>query len=925
MVTLLILVFAVSTILAATTGFVAKGKSNIPSSKGSRLETVAYQETFENGENGWSHVDGNLAPNSWHVYNYGGTQGNVFWMGDPALASGTNPGGYHSHQYLVLDTPSIAVPATNASLTFKLRYNVESPSGATSPYTGWDACNVRVSTNGGTTWTVISGTPAYNITSAYSFGFEHGEGANIAGWGGASATWQTATFNMSAYAGQNVKIRFAFGSDPSYDTSNAAAMFGMMVDDISLGTFTSNGDSMEGFTASSLVVAGGDLWHIGTVADAPSPSNAMICSTASNTYNVNMLNYLYSPTITLPSSGTIKADFQIKGAFTDPNTFPNVDYWGWEVSIDGGVSWRAMSNPYADPDGSNYVYSDAPAEWASAVDSYSLDGLLDDFAGMPVKFRIYFKSDADTPDGSGVMIDNYTISNVIFLAAPTNLQANATETSVSLNWTAPLSGMVPAEITSTNSAWVSYINDSQPYAMKITNPFDYATVLQNIQFSLYNSGTVTGTASVYVYSDNAGLPGTTLLTVDNVGNIASGDWTTVDVASNNISIPANGVVYIGVGNFDTGTTSAGQGLLADSTSTTVNSYTFNSGTWTILDQAYTGLKNVALKATVLEQDENAPQVTSYKVYRAANATDEYAVIGEITNPETVTYSDTTPVAGVTNYYKVSAMYGANESALSNSANAFVLGAGYLEYANDDNSSDQAFNVGNNKQFATKFIPTRNSTLKFVKIFVNTPGTNPIMMRVYDDDGVTGLPGTQLLQTTYAAANIVAGWNTIPITTELSFPSGNFYVAVLEANNSSVYGLDTANMGKSYKKTSSTNPWEQIPNGNVMIRAIVRDDGVGIDEEIAPSGIMALDNYPNPFNPTTTIRYNLPKDSNVTVKIFNTKGQLVKTLVNEAKKAGNNSIAWNGLDNNNNPVASGVYLYRLEAGKQIITKKMVMQK
>jgi hypothetical protein len=69
-----------------------------------RYEIIAWQETFEDGAEGWTHYDGNLPPNNWHIYNYGGTQGTVWWMGDPALAQGTNIGGYYSHQYLVLDT-----------------------------------------------------------------------------------------------------------------------------------------------------------------------------------------------------------------------------------------------------------------------------------------------------------------------------------------------------------------------------------------------------------------------------------------------------------------------------------------------------------------------------------------------------------------------------------------------------------------------------------------------------------------------------------------------------------------------------------------------------------------------------------------------------------------------------------------------------
>ncbi|MDP2173890.1 MAG: immune inhibitor A, partial [Candidatus Cloacimonadaceae bacterium] len=307
------------------------GASNSGSDR-SRFEVVAWQENFESGATGWTHYDGALSPNNWHVYAAGGTQANVWWMGDPALAQGTNIGGYHDHQYLVLDTPAQTLSSANATLTFKLRYNMEAPGGEPAPYNGWDSANIRISTNNGATWTPISGTPTYTFTSSYAFGFEHGEGPNIPGWGGVLSAWTNATFNLSAYIGQSVKIRFAFASDPAYSTGDAPAMYGIMIDDIAFGGYSNNGVNDGQMTWTSLVPLGGDLWHIATDATAPSPPHIMKCQNAQGTYNMNMLNYLVSPPIQLPASGDIRVDFMIKGGFLDPNTFPNVDYFGWEIS-----------------------------------------------------------------------------------------------------------------------------------------------------------------------------------------------------------------------------------------------------------------------------------------------------------------------------------------------------------------------------------------------------------------------------------------------------------------------------------------------------------------------------------------------------------------------------------------------------------------
>ncbi len=80
----------------------------------------------------------------------------------------------------------------------------------------------------------------------------------------------------------------------------------------------------------------------------------------------------------------------------------------------------------------------------------------------------------------------------------------------------------------------------------------------------------------------------------------------------------------------------------------------------------------------------------------------------------------------------------------------------------------------------------------------------------------------------------------------------------------------------------------------------------------PNQFRLLPNSPNPFNPSTTIRYQLPQVSRVNLNVYNTTGQLVKTLVDAVMSAGEKSVAWNGKSNNGVNVASGVYFYQLQA-------------
>ncbi|MDD4308984.1 MAG: T9SS type A sorting domain-containing protein, partial [Candidatus Cloacimonetes bacterium] len=85
------------------------------------------------------------------------------------------------------------------------------------------------------------------------------------------------------------------------------------------------------------------------------------------------------------------------------------------------------------------------------------------------------------------------------------------------------------------------------------------------------------------------------------------------------------------------------------------------------------------------------------------------------------------------------------------------------------------------------------------------------------------------------------------------------------------------------------------------------------------------NYPNPFNPVTTISYEIASEGLAKIEIFNLKGQLVKTLVSESKASGPHKVVWNGTDKYGRKVASGLYQYRLTTKEGSITKKMMLMK
>jgi len=97
------------------------------------------------------------------------------------------------------------------------------------------------------------------------------------------------------------------------------------------------------------------------------------------------------------------------------------------------------------------------------------------------------------------------------------------------------------------------------------------------------------------------------------------------------------------------------------------------------------------------------------------------------------------------------------------------------------------------------------------------------------------------------------------------------------------------------------------------------------EPVLPSSYSLSQNYPNPFNPTTSISFHLPRTTDVKLEIFNIIGQRVTTLLDGEFKAGDHIVRWDGKNSNDQPVASGIYLYRLRAKDFVATKKMVMLK
>ncbi len=115
--------------------------------------------------------------------------------------------------------------------------------------------------------------------------------------------------------------------------------------------------------------------------------------------------------------------------------------------------------------------------------------------------------------------------------------------------------------------------------------------------------------------------------------------------------------------------------------------------------------------------------------------------------------------------------------------------------------------------------------------------------------------------------------------------------------------------------------EPIYLTGAIINGVTHGTLVGIEDEpngIKPAKFELEQNYPNPFNPTTNINFTLPKDSNVRLSVYNLLGQKVAALMDKPLTAGQYHVTFNGSD-----LPSGVYFYRLQAGKYSQTRKMLL--
>ena len=153
---------------------------------------------------------------------------------------------------------------------------------------------------------------------------------------------------------------------------------------------------------------------------------------------------------------------------------------------------------------------------------------------------------------------------------------------------------------------------------------------------------------------------------------------------------------------------------------------------------------------------------------------------------------------------------------------------------------------------------------------------------------------------------------MPITLQISFTAGSD--TVIKVMN------DVNNQGYIYNFYRQPTGITFDPNNDIVLKQASLTLGIGGNENTLPDKFELYQNFPNPFNPVTVIRYDIPNNAFVILKIYDITGKLVKTLVNEIKVAGRYEETFNGVN-----LASGIYFYKIEAGNFTDEKKLVLIK
>ena len=265
--------------------------------------------------------------------------------------------------------------------------------------------------------------------------------------------------------------------------------------------------------------------------------------------------------------------------------------------------------------------------------------------------------------------------------------------------------------------------------------------------------------------------------------------------------------------------------------------------------------------------------------------------------------------------------------------------GKIQYTFSDSPTDFVLNISDGTIFARNVIDILyEKQLSYINdsVYLHYFDENHFVLTVPNTNDPPDAGRLYFFDMDDGSVNMLRSFNTsnlIPFNGVLTATS------TIRGNNKSeffaIHGSQVASIGSfDYDKREATSSNTYFfPERRKMV--LVASGGIWVydfdysvsdnDVSILPLKNELLGNYPNPFNPETTISFSLKSDSFVNLNIYNIKGQKVKSLTSDFYRSGTHQVIWNGTDENGRNAGSGIYLYNMTAGEYTQTRRMVLMK
>jgi len=842
-------------------------KTNYLSIKATQ-DTVFF-DNFDGDSLKWDSMDIAVQKPYWHIDTYspvGAYSGHHWWCGTNDFASSwTSSPGYGCGWVQMLYSPDFdlsTVTSDSIQLNFYHYYNVEPPAGG-----DWDCVNLWASTDGGATWFVLypdtlfsegGGMAAYNLHDSYAWKYTGmvPDSDPIPGWGGSNDGWKHVYFDLSAYKGGTLKLRFAVASDPLTADEDGGPFHGAWyMDNIAIDTVSNGGtkdniffDDAElgniGWTAGSKTPV--YHWHKTTYRANSAPYSWYSGDEGTKLYTWGQSDAIVSPYIDLTEVRNTEpcyVDFAIWADVPDdgPGADDPLDNWVVDVSEDSGKTWKGITS---------YVYLDASKTWTTHT---STNGVLDlgNWIGKVIKIRIGFSSDGDTWYGEGLYVDDFIITGKTREALP------------------PASTILLVDndgnaVDVANNSWTKYLESSLAdlgyhYGLATigSNKLMYSGYLEQFPAVIWNLGSnYEGKMGPEVKALSVNDQALIMSYLDNGGKL----WMTAQT-------------YMGLSSSDT---TVHPNLWTDYLHLASENGWYNNACYTGTGVASDPIGDGLYDSLIYDPLNGGGMIWTGPIYG-------FSLTPDTTDANLVKFISTDDSSAIGLRY-----WDGTPSGYKYAFTSFPFEAVSSQIKRDTLAS----------RIIQWLIP---GTPEY------TPPAVPTGLTVVQDYDSVVCSWAANTEPDLAGYNVYRSLQvSLPVWIKLGTTSSNTFVDTSIVPGDIYHYAVTAFDDKLPPNESAYSPW-------IYLQVAAWKAGVDGEPLGKTPGTYGLaQNNPNPFKGTTSIQFALPAQSRVKLAVYNITGQQVRVLVDGNVNAGYHSVNWNGKDQNGLTAANGIYFYRMEA-------------